>query len=213
MADAVTKLAKQRLSMLELAETLGNISEACWRRGLSRNQYYEYKRWYTTLPEMAERIAELALQHPTYGCNHFEALLKAEGHGVSSVTIKKVLSEHELGSRYQRWLALERRQVEAAIEFTSEQAAFIEKQNPCFRERHVESTHPGELLPTDTFYVGQLKDVKQGLSAHRGRHSRQVRLRLSVPVEAADGTSGVTVAVGAPNHESQNVRALSCRYF
>jgi transposase InsO family protein len=35
----------------------------------------------------------------------------------------------------------------------------IEKANPCFRERHVESSRPGELLSQDTFYVGHLKGV------------------------------------------------------
>ena len=33
--DATVKVARQRLSVLEMAETLGNISEAC-RRDLSR---------------------------------------------------------------------------------------------------------------------------------------------------------------------------------
>ena len=46
-----------------------------------------------------------------------------------------------------------------AIEITPEQAAFLEKLNPCFRERHVESAAPGELLSADTFFVGTLKGV------------------------------------------------------
>lgn len=70
-----------------------------------------------------------------------------------------MLNERELGTRYQRWLALERRQAEQPIELTAEQVAFIEKQNPCFRERHVESSRPGELLSQDTFYVGHMKGV------------------------------------------------------
>ena len=37
--------------------------------------------------------------------------------------------------------------------------AAIEKANPCFRERHVESAAPGELLCQDTFYVGTFKGV------------------------------------------------------
>jgi len=45
---AEQKLARQRLSVLELAEALaealGNVSEACRRRGISRTQFYEYKR-------------------------------------------------------------------------------------------------------------------------------------------------------------------------
>lgn len=41
----------------------------------------------------------------------------------------------------------------------AKQAAFLEKLNPCFRERHVESPAPGELLSADTFFVGRLKGI------------------------------------------------------
>ena len=37
------KLARPRLSVLELAQALGNVSEACRRRGISRTTFYEYK--------------------------------------------------------------------------------------------------------------------------------------------------------------------------
>ncbi|MBW7882714.1 MAG: helix-turn-helix domain-containing protein [Caldilineaceae bacterium] len=43
---AEIKLAEQRLSMLELAKALGNVSAACKQRGMSRTQFYEYKRQY-----------------------------------------------------------------------------------------------------------------------------------------------------------------------
>jgi hypothetical protein len=42
------KLARQRLSVLELAGALGNVSEACRRRGTSRTQLYDYKRRFQT---------------------------------------------------------------------------------------------------------------------------------------------------------------------
>ena len=41
---AAEKLARQRLSVLELAQTLGSVSVACRQRGVSRTQFYEYKR-------------------------------------------------------------------------------------------------------------------------------------------------------------------------
>jgi transposase InsO family protein len=75
------------------------------------------------------------------------------------VTIQNILNANGLGTRYDRWLALEKRHAERAIELTAEQIAFIEKHNPCFRERHVESTRPGQLLNQDTFFVGSLKGV------------------------------------------------------
>ncbi len=177
--DAATKLARQRLSVLELAEILGNVSEACRRRGISRSQFYEYKRRFqthgleglkdlppipkshpqTTPPEVVRRIVALALKHPAWGCNRLEGLLKAEGVSVSAVTIQKILNEKDLGTRHARWLALERRHLERGTRLTKEQVAFIERQNPCFRERHVESPRPGALLCQDTFYVGHLKGV------------------------------------------------------
>ena len=64
-----------------------------------------------------------------------------------------------MGSRYDRLLKLEARAVEQEIELTPQQVAWIEKANPAFRERHVESSRPGELLSQDTFYVGRLKGV------------------------------------------------------
>ena len=38
------KLAHQRLSVLQLAEALGNVSVACRQRGMTRTQFYDYKR-------------------------------------------------------------------------------------------------------------------------------------------------------------------------
>ncbi len=42
------KLAWKHLSALELAEKLGNVSEACRRQGVSHTQFYEYKRRFQT---------------------------------------------------------------------------------------------------------------------------------------------------------------------
>jgi hypothetical protein len=172
-------VAQHRLSVLELAKELGNVAEACRQRGLDRTSFYEWKRRFqtqgfeglkdlppihkshpqTTPPEVVERIRALALEHPAYGCNRLEAMLALEGRRVSSITIQKHLNDNGLGTRIDRWLALEQQNAGKVIEITAEQAAFLEKLNPCFRERHVESAAPGELLSADTFFVGSLKGV------------------------------------------------------
>ena len=177
--DAGTKLAQQRLSVLELAKELGNVAEACRQRGLDRTSFYEWKRRFhsqgfeglkdlppihrshpqTTPEPVVARIRELALEHPAYGCNRLEAMLALEGTRLSSITIQKILNENGLGTRVDRWLALEKANANKVIEITPEQAAFLEKLNPCFRERHVESGAPGELLSADTFFVGNLKGI------------------------------------------------------
>ena len=45
------------------------------------------------------------------------------------------------------------------MDLTEEQIRFLEKANPCFRERRVESPYPGYLLSQDTFHVGRIKGV------------------------------------------------------
>lgn len=177
--DADTKLAQSRLSVLDLARELGNVAEACRQRGLDRTSFYEWKRRFqtqgfdglkdlppihkshpqTTPEPVVERIRELALAHPAYGCNRHEAMLALEGTRVSAITIQKILNDNGLGTKIERWLALEAKNAEKVIEITAEQAAFLEKLNPCFKERHVESAAPGELLSADTFFVGSLKGV------------------------------------------------------
>ena len=164
--DASTKVAQSRLSVLELARELGNVAEACRQRGLDRTSFYEWKRRFqmqgfeglkdlppihkshpqATPEPVVARIRALALEHPAFGCNRIEALLALEGRRVSAITIQKILNDNGLGTRHERWLALERRNAEEPIGPTPEQAAFLERLNPCFRERHVESSRPGELL-------------------------------------------------------------------
>src|ERR671913_106638 len=138
--DTNEKLAHRRLTVLELAPIAKSHPM-------------------TTPPEVVARIEELAVAHPAYGCNRIEALLALEGKRVSAITVQKILNDKGLGTRPERWLALERRNAEQVVELTAEQAAFLEKLNPCFKERHVESGRPGELLSADTFMVGTLEGI------------------------------------------------------
>jgi hypothetical protein len=45
--DAEVKVAKQRLSVLDLMARLGN-AEVCRRRGMDRTSFYEWKRRFQT---------------------------------------------------------------------------------------------------------------------------------------------------------------------
>lgn len=179
MTTAEKKLARKRLSALELAEKLGNVSEACRRRGMARSQFYEYKRRFqthgleglvdlppihhshpqTTPPETVEKILEMSLAHPMWGCNRLSDQLRLTGVNVSGPTIQKILDRNGMGSKYERLLKLEEKALDREVELTPDQVRAIEKNNPCFRERHVESSRPGELLCQDTFMVGIFKGV------------------------------------------------------
>jgi hypothetical protein len=41
--DANERLARRRLTVLEVAERLGNVSEACRRGGIDRTSFYDWK--------------------------------------------------------------------------------------------------------------------------------------------------------------------------
>lgn len=177
--NAMERVVHQKLSVLELAQTLGNVSEACRQRGVSRTQFYEYKRRFqthgiaglkdlppihkthpfTTPQEHVDRLLAISTEHPAWGCNKICDMLKLEGITISFPTVQNILNKNNLGSKFERLLKLEEKALKNEIELTAEQVAKIEKANPCFRERHVESSRPGELLSQDTFFVGTMKGV------------------------------------------------------
>src|SRR5579885_1400376 len=149
---AEEKLARHRLSVLELAQVLGNVSEACRHRGMTRTQFYDYKRRFelqgleglkdlppihkthpqTTPPEVAEQIVALSLAHPAWGCVRLSAHLKLQGIRVSSPTIQSMLIKYGIGTRFERLLKLEERVAVAPIELSPEQVTAIEQAKGVF---------------------------------------------------------------------------------
>lgn len=185
--NAATKVAKQKLKVLELAEVLGNVTEACRQQGISRTSFYEYKRRFeengleglkdlppivknhpfTTAPDEEARVLELSLLNPARGCNFLSDQLRREGVLISYPTVQNILNRNGLGKRYDRWLELERRAHEEQLEPTVQQLKFLEKQKPQWRERkqHVQSSLPGELLCQDTSGLGKWGDQRLILHA------------------------------------------------
>ena len=112
MSVAEKKVVRGRLSALHLAEALGNVSEAFRRRGMSRTQFYEYKRRFqthgleglrdlplvhkfhpmTTPAETVEKILALSAENPMWGCTRLSQQLKLAGVSVSSPVIQKTSS-------------------------------------------------------------------------------------------------------------------------
>jgi transposase InsO family protein len=173
------KIAKNRLTLLQLAEKLRNISEACRRRGVSRSQFYEYKRAFQefgfeglrdqppipksfpheTPADVRQKVVSLSISHPAWGQVRVSDQLRLEGISVSPTTVRNIWIKEGLETRYKRILRLEEETYGKQIELTEEQIKLLEKANPCYRERHVESTYPGYLLSQDTFSVGVIKGV------------------------------------------------------
>jgi len=167
------------LSVLQLAQTLGSVSEACRQRGMTRTQFYDYKRRFelqgieglkdlppihkthpqTTPEAVVEQILALSLAHPAWGCVRLSAHLKLAGIAVSSPTIQDILIRADMGRKFARLLQLEEQVATEGLELTPEQTQAVEKGNPCYRERHVESSRPGDLLAADTYSVGKCNGI------------------------------------------------------
>jgi transposase InsO family protein len=166
-----------RLSLLELAEALGNISEACRRQGISRTQFYEYKQRFQQMgldglkdlppihkqhphktPEtIVEQVLELSLEHPGWGCIRLSETLKSRGINISSPTVQSILIKHSMGNKNERLRKLEEKATYESLPLSEEQLTLVAKVNPCFLERNnTPSNHPGQLLAQDTIYLGFL---------------------------------------------------------
>jgi transposase InsO family protein len=176
---AEKKIAQKRLDLLQLAERLRNVAEACRRRGVCRSQFYEYKRAFQergfeglmdsppipkshpheTPEEVKEKVISLSIEHPSWGQQTIADKLRLEGITISPTTVRNLWIKEGLETRYKRILRLESEKHGQALELTEEQIRLIEKANPCFRERHVESPYPGYLLCQDTFMIGTLKGI------------------------------------------------------
>ena len=133
------RIARRKLSLLELAQDLGNVSRACKLVGYSRQQFYEIRRNYQTYgaaglvdrvkgprnphpnrvaPEIEEAILGHALEHPTHGPMRVAHELALRGLQVSSGGVRGVWSRHDLLTKHERLLLLERMTAERPIELT-----------------------------------------------------------------------------------------------
>jgi transposase InsO family protein len=174
------KVARRKMSLLELAQELGNVSKACRVMGYSRQQFYEIRRNFQLygaeglldrLPgpktphpnrvsqEVEEAILAHCLKHPGRGCLRVAQDLALEGIMVSSMGVRGVWLRHDLATRHQRLLRLERESRERKLELNEEQVRLLERFSPEFRERHIVTRGTGDLVAVDTFFVGTLKGI------------------------------------------------------
>ena len=177
---ATDKVARRKLSLLDLAKDLDNVSRACKLMGYSRQQFYEIRRNFQTfgadglidrLPgakgphpnrvaaEIEQAILDHALECPCHGATRVEQELRLKGVQVSSGGVRGVWLRHSLATKHERLLRLEASTAGRTVQLTDEQVRLLERFSPEFRERHIEAPHTGALVAVDTFHVGTLKGV------------------------------------------------------
>ena len=179
MTDGHEGQTLRRWEILQLAETLGSVSGACRQGGMSRSQYYEFRRRFreqglvgladlppvprhhprATSPGDADRVAEFALLHPERGCRSLQPLLAGVGISLSESMIQKILTLRALGSQGQRLRHLEGLALKGALALTAHQRSCVESANPCFREFPAPASRPGALVHQGTIFAGRSRHL------------------------------------------------------
>lgn len=173
-------IINRKLSILELGSTLGNISEACRRLGVSRQHFYDIKqtideegleglleksrrapRIGNRVPiEIEQKVLDYALQNPTHGQTRTSNELKLQGVMVSAGGIRSIWLRHNLQIKSLRLKRLEAWAAENTNILTESQVKALEEakeEQEVYGE--VESPHPAFLLAQDTCYIGTIKGV------------------------------------------------------
>jgi transposase InsO family protein len=174
------KIIKNKLGVLNLAETLGNVSKACKVMGYSRDSFYRFKELYETggelalqeisrkkailknrvAPEIEEAVVAMAVEYPAYGQVRISNELKRAGQFISPGGVRCVLLRHDMENFKKRLKALEAKVAQEGYILTEAQVVALEKAK-LEKQAHgeIETEHPGYLGSQDTFYVGNLKGV------------------------------------------------------
>ena len=175
-----TKLIKNKLGLLNLAEHLGNISQACKVMGFSRDSFYRIKELYDTggeaaLQEISRRkpvvknrvdeeieqaVVEMATINPALGQLRVSNELKRKGILVSPAGVRSIWQRHDLETFVKRLKALEAQVAQDGLILTEAQLVAMERKKEKLEAAgEIETEHPGYLGAQDTYYVGNIKGV------------------------------------------------------
>jgi len=174
------KLIRSKMSLLDLAAYLKNVSEACRVMGCSRDTFYRVKKAYDegglealkeksrrkpniknrVSEEVEEAIVAFALEEPAYGQKRAADTLRQRGVFISPAGVRCVWLRHGLETFAKRLRRLEEHVAKTGEVLTESQLRAMEKaKEEKIAHGEIETEHGGYLGAQDTFYVGVLKGV------------------------------------------------------
>lgn len=173
-------IIKHKMGLLNLAEELKNVSQACRVMGVSRDTFYRVKeakeaggleallhkdRRRANLKNRVDEAIEqavlaFALENPAAGQVRVSNELRQRGMIVSPTGVRSVWMRHGLQTFKLRLALLEKKAADEGLLLTETQIAALERKREEQAEcGEIETAHPGYLGSQDTFYVGNMKGV------------------------------------------------------
>jgi transposase InsO family protein len=173
-------IIKHKMGLLNLAEELSNVSQACRVMGVSRDTFYRVKEAKENGGMEAllhkdrrrpnpknrmdsaveEAVLAYAVENPAAGQVRVSNEFRKKGIFVSPTGVRSVWLRHGLQTFRLRLGALEKKVAEEGILLTEAQVAALERKREEQQEcGEIETAHPGYLGSQDTFYVGNMKGV------------------------------------------------------
>jgi transposase InsO family protein len=180
MSFVTQSIIKHKVGLLNLAEELGNVAQACRLMGVSRDTFYRVKEAKDTggieallhkdrrTPNLKNRVDDatesavlaFALDNPAAGQVRVSNELRKQGIFVSPSGVRSIWLRHDLETFRQRLAALEKKMAAEGIVLTETQVTALErKRDDDTASGEIETAHPGYLGSQDTFYVGNMKGV------------------------------------------------------
>ncbi len=173
-------IIKHKVGLLNLAEELGNVSQACKVMGVSRDTFYRYQELVENgdieslinrskrTPEPKNRVdpclekavVDYAIDFPAHGQHRTSNELRKLGTLVSSSGVRSIWVRHNPENFKKRLAALEAKVAQEGIVLSDAQVAALEEKKHDDKDcGETDTAHPGYLGSQDTFYVGSLKGV------------------------------------------------------
>jgi hypothetical protein len=159
-------IIKHKVGLLNLAEELGNVSQACRIMGLSRDTFYRYKAAVDEggvdalisknrrQPNLKNRVDEqtesavvaYATEEPAHGQVRASNELRKRGVFISPSGVRCVWLRHRLGRFKDRLQALEEKMAKESLILTESQIQALEKKKQDDEAwGEIETAHPGYL--------------------------------------------------------------------
>lgn len=175
-----TKVIKNKIGLLKLAQQLDSVSKACKVMGFSRDSFYRFKELYEqggeaalveicrkkpilknrVEPAIEQAVVAFAIEQPAYGQHRVSNELRKQNIVISGGGVRSVWLRHDLETFAKRLKALSAKVAQDGIILTEDQLRALERARE-EKQAHgeIETEHPGYLGCQDTYYVGNIKGV------------------------------------------------------